>query len=91
MRLPSRVSTLDAAVEGIAAMGGRRPVYLDMQATEILHDRIGYRTAGLVSQVVPGVGAQPPQDLDGGDARLVGGRGAGARCPRRRPVGQVAQ
>jgi len=36
-----------------------------MQATEILHDRIGYRTAGLVSQVVPGVGAQPPQDLDG--------------------------
>lgn len=58
-----------AAADSIRASG--RPVYLDMAATQSLRPSIGYRIAGLVSEVVDGRLAHEPESVEDVRRRLA--------------------
>ena len=55
----------------VKALRMHRPVYLDTEMTALFRERLGYRTSGLVSEVVAGIGPKPPSDLQALAARLL--------------------
>jgi 4-amino-4-deoxy-L-arabinose transferase-like glycosyltransferase len=53
--LPSMgAQTLQSIASVVRSVAAHRPTYIDVQATEFLRGIVGYRTDGLVAQVVPG-------------------------------------
>lgn len=51
---PELGNTIQDLAHVIHSVGETRPVYIDEQATEYMQGVVGFRTVGLVSQVVPG-------------------------------------
>jgi hypothetical protein len=68
--LSPTASTPQLVLALIAKLKGSRPVFLDTNAMIALTDLVGYRTRGLVGEVVGGVGPHPISDTAAVSARL---------------------
>jgi hypothetical protein len=68
--LSPTASTPQLVLALIAKLKGSRPVFLDTNAMIALTDLVGYRTRGLVGEVVGGVGPHPISDPAAVSARL---------------------
>jgi hypothetical protein len=61
--VPTEGGALERGLAVIETVRGRRPLYLDPGAMQVLQEHVGYRLEGLVGKVVGGTGPQPVANL----------------------------